>query len=224
MNFEKDNIDKYDSDDDLNFMPLNIDSSLSPNSTKFPLLYNMDGISITQNYGAISLGFPNLNINPNPIPLNNIPNPEMAPLTPYPKNIPNIYSNDDNTSSKISGTTNNANNSFNTNSDSIELEYPTELNDDFLYSYNEPKINERYLETSINVLDILRNFDFSGDYLSSDSRKDTYTENEVNNILSLIEKDNVGILATMKAYRIPYPIAKLLIKKIIKISLDNCKR
>lgn len=224
MNFEKDNIDKYDSDDDLNFMPLNIDSSLSPNSTKFPLLYNMDGISITQNYGAISLGFPNLNINPNPIPLNNIPNPEMAPLTPYPKNIPNIYSNDDNTSSKISGTTNNANNSFNTNSDSIELEYPTELNDDFLYSYNEPKINERYLETSINVLDVLRNFDFSGDYLSSDSRKDTYTENEVNNILSLIEKDNVGILATIKAYRIPYPIAKLLIKKIIKISLDNCKR
>lgn len=224
MNFEKDNIDKYDSDDDLNFMPLNIDSSLSPNSTKFPLLYNMDGISITQNYGAISLGFPNLNINPNPIPLNNIPNPEMAPLAPYPKNIPNIYSNDDNTSSKISGTTNNTNNSFNTNSDSIELEYPTELNDDFLYSYNEPKINERYLENSINILDILRNFDFSTDYSSSESRKNTYTENEINNILSLIEKDNVGILATMKAYRIPYPIAKLLIKKIIKISLDNCKR
>lgn len=226
MNFGKNNIDKYNSDDDLNFMPLNIESSLSPNSTKFPILYNMDGISITQNYGAISLGFPNLNINPSPMPLNTSHTPEIAPLTPYPKNIPNIDSNNDNANSKISATPNNSNtnNLFDVNPDSIELEYPTELNDDFLYSYNEPKINDRYLENSINILDILRNFDFSVDYSSSESRKNTYTENEINDILSLIEKDNAGILATMKAYRIPYPIAKLLIKKIIKISLDNCKR
>lgn len=223
MNFEKNNIDKYNSDDDLNFMPLNIESSLSPNNTKFPVLYNMDGVSITKTHGSISLGFPNLNINPNPMPLNTTPNTEISPLTPYPKDIPNIDSNIDNTNSKISGTTNN-NNLFNKNSDSIELEYPTELNDDFLYSYNEPQINKRYLENSINVLDILRNFDFSLNYSSSKSRKNTYTENEINDILSLIEKDNAGILATMKAYRIPYPIAKLLIKKIIQISLDNYKR
>lgn len=224
MNFEKDNIDKYNSDDDLNFIPLNIEPSLSPNSAKFPLSYNMDGISISQNYGAISLGFPNLNINPNPIPLNTTHTPEMAPLTPYPKNIPNIYSNNDNNNSKIYESNDANNNLFNKNSESTELEYPTELNDDFLYSYNEPEINERHSENFINVLDVLRSFDFSVDCSPSESRKNTYTENEINDILSLIEKDNIGILATMKAYRIPYPIAKLLIKKIIKISLDNCKR
>ena len=36
------------------------------------------------------------------------------------------------------------------------------------------------------------------------------------NIFSKIENDHSGILATMKAYRIPYPIAKILIKKIKK--------
>ena len=43
-------------------------------------------------------------------------------------------------------------------------------------------------------------------------------------IFDIIENDHSGILATMKAYRIPYPIAKILIKKIIKISLDNCNK
>lgn len=224
MNFEKYNTDKYNGDDDLNFIPLNIESALSPNSTKFPLIYNMDGISISQNYGAISLGFPNLNINPSPIPLNNTSNPEMAPLMPYPKNISNMESNNDNYTMNESDNNNANTPSFNTPSDSEQLEYPTELNDDFLYSYNEPKINDRYLENSVNVLDILRNFDLSLDYYSSESRKNTYTENEINEIFSFIEKDNSGILAAMKAYRVPYPIAKLLIKKIIKISLDNCKR
>ena len=46
----------------------------------------------------------------------------------------------------------------------------------------------------------------------------------MNKIFDIIESDHSGILATMKAYRIPYPIAKILIKKIIKISLDNCNK
>lgn len=229
MRSKKDNIDEYNNDEDLNFMPLNIESSLSPNSAKFPLLFNMDGISITKTYGAISLGFPNLNINPNPMPLNITTMPEMAPLTPYPKNIPNIdlntSLNNDNNNVKTPGINTNTNtNLFNPNTNATGLEYPTELDDDFLYSYNEPKVNDRYLENSVNILDILRNFDFSLDFSSSESRKNNCSEDEVNDIFSLIEKNNAGILATMKAYRIPYPIAKLLIKKIIKISLDNCKR
>ena len=39
---------------------------------------------------------------------------------------------------------------------------------------------------------------------------------KINNIFSKIENDHSGILATMKAYRIPYPIAKILIKKLLK--------
>lgn len=265
MSSKKSNIEKYNNnDDDLNFIPLNIDSSLAPNSTKFPLQFNVDGISVTKTLGTISLGFPNLNINPTPLPLTTNPITELAPLTPYPKNIPTLDSNtslNKNISSKTNtndysnkyanpnaynnnyttpndnnynnnytnpyNNTNNNNNYMNPNNynnDNINLEYPTEQDDSFLYSYNEPKVNERYLDNSVNILDILRNFDISLDFSSSESRKNNCTEDEVDEVFALIEKDNPGILATMKAYRIPYPIAKLLIKKIIKISLDNCKR
>ena len=220
MSSKKSNIEKYNNnDDDLNFIPLNIDSSLAPNSTKFPLQFNVDGISVTKTLGTISMGFPNLNINPTPLPLTTNPITELAPLTPYPKNIPTIDSN-----TSFNNTNNQFNNNVNKNNIGSELEYPTEQDDNFLHSYNESKVNERYLDESINILDILRNFDMTLDFSSSESRKNNCTEDDVNEVFSLIEKDNPGILATMKAYRIPYPIAKLLIKKIIKISLDNCKR
>ena len=215
MNSKKDNTENHNNDD-LNFIPLDIDSSLAPNSTKFPLQFDIEGISITKTLGTISLGFPNLNINPTPMPLNENPIVELAPLTPYPKNIPTI---DSATSLNQSNEATNINVKSNTS-----VEYKSEVDDSILYSYNEPKVNERYIDDSVNILDILRNFDISLDFSSSESRKNNCSEDEVNKILSLIEKDNPGILATMKAYRIPYPITKILIKKIIKISLDNCKR
>lgn len=226
MSSKKDNKKIYNNDnEDLNFIPLNLDSSLAPNSSKFPLLFNVDGVSFSKTYSSMSLGFPNSNINQNLMPLNINQPTQMAPLTPYPNTIPNIDSNiplneytgnfDSNKEFKGNANMGNTN---------MELEFPSELEDNFLYSYNEPKVNERYLDNSVNVLDILRNFDISLDFSTSESRKNNCTENEVNKIFSLIEKDNPGILATMKAYRIPYPITKLLIKKIIKISLDNCKR
>lgn len=224
MSSKKNNTEKYNNDDDLTFIPLNIDSSLAPNSTKFPLQFDIEGISLTKTLGTISLGFPNLNINPTPVPLTTNPMVELAPLTPYPKNIPTM---DSNTSlNKKSNNTNNQSNNNTTinNSNTTGLEYPSELDDSFLYSYNEEKVNERYIDDSVNILEVLRNFDISLDFSSSESRKNNSTEDEVNEIFSLIEKDNPGILATMKAYRIPYPITKLLIKKIIKISLDNYKR
>lgn len=235
MSSKKSDIEKYNNtDDDLNFVPLNIDSSLAPNSSKFPLQFNIDGVSVTKTLGTISLGFPNLNINPTPLPLTTNPLTELAPLTPYPKNIPTLDSNtslneninnttnaNDYNSNYINHNNNNNSNNNNMNSNNISLEYPTEQDDSFLYSYNEPKVNERYFDNSVNILDILKNFDISVDFSSSESRKNNCTEDEV---FALIEKDNPGILATMKTYRIPYPISKLLIKKIIQISLDNCKR
>ena len=41
-NTEKYNNEKYNNDDDLTFIPLNIDSSLAPNSTKFPLQFDIE--------------------------------------------------------------------------------------------------------------------------------------------------------------------------------------
>lgn len=46
MSSKKDNKKIYNNDnEDLNFIPLNLDSSLAPNSSKFPLLFNVDGVS-----------------------------------------------------------------------------------------------------------------------------------------------------------------------------------
>ncbi|WP_370772432.1 hypothetical protein [Clostridium sp.] len=118
MSSKKNNVEKYnnnnnnnnDNNDDLTFIPLNIDSSLAPNSTKFPL--QIEGISVTKTLGTISLGFPNLNINPTPMPLTTNPVIELAPLTPYPKNIPTIDSNE---------SLNTKNNNINTNNKIIAL-------------------------------------------------------------------------------------------------------
>ena len=85
MNSKKANIDN----DDLKFIPLNIDSSLSPNGSKFPILYNLDGLSLSGIFGSISLELPNLNVSPIPLEMVDSITPVMAPLMPYPKNTPN---------------------------------------------------------------------------------------------------------------------------------------
>lgn len=224
MSSKKNNTENCKANNDLTFIPLNIDSNFAPNSAKFPLQFSIDGFSVTKTFGTVSLDNPNLNINPTPMPLNVNPITKMAPLTPYPINIPTMDSNtslNQTPGSNMSPSISNSNLSSNSN---MGLEYPTEPADNFLHSYNEPQVNQRYLDDSVNVLDILRNFDISLDFSISESRKNNCSEEEVDKLFSLIEKDNPGILATMKAYRIPYPIAKLLIKKIIQVSLDNCKR
>lgn len=217
--------DKSKIDNDLNFVPLNIENPLGSNNN-FPLNYNLEEISMTKTYGTLSLSFPTLNLNPLPMPLNTTPLIESAPLTPYPKNIPTLEESTNlspnvNNSSKDEITTNIPNTNT-TSNNTFDLEYPDEDND-FLYSYNESRLNENYLDNLVNPIDILRNFDISLDF-DSDIRKDNCTTDDIDSIFSIIEKDYSGILATLKAYRIPYPIAKLLIKKIIKISLLNCKR
>ena len=71
----------------------------------------------------------------------------------------------------------------------------------------------------INPLDILRNFSFD-DIQLSDNFRNNNKENYIDEIFKKIEDNNSVVLATMKAYRIPYPIAKLLIKNIIKLTLE----
>ena len=70
-NTENNNNNNNNNNDDLTFIPLDINSSLAPNSTKFPLQFDIEGVSVTKTLGTISLGFPNLNINPNSRTINN---------------------------------------------------------------------------------------------------------------------------------------------------------
>lgn len=218
MSSKKDNIDN----DDLKFIPLNIDSSLSPSSSKFPMFCNLDQLSFSGILSSISLELPDLNATPIPLDTVNSISSVMAPLMPYPKNISDLNNSNsiyNNINTKI-----NTSKEQNYNNKSFELEYPDELNTDLLHSYNEQTIKSRQLDNYVNAVDILRNFDLSLNYSIDEYRKNNCTENEVNDIFTKIENDHSGILSTMKAYRIPYPIAKILIKKIIKISLDNCDK
>ena len=125
---------------------------------------------------------------------------------PYPNNIPSM-----DTSNTIPITSPNEN--------ILNNEFPSETSSDNLYSYNtNDSRNISYYLPSINPLDILRNFDLS---FSGDDSRDSVSNKEIDDIFKCIKTDNSAILSTLKAYRIPLPIASLIIKKIIKITLEH---
>lgn len=239
------NSNKNQKDNDLNFAPMNIQDSLKLNTFPAP---NISGGPM--NAGTMYMCFPTPAINMMNNQMNKDNKSQVSPLTPYPSNIPNIentqYNNPNANTNNVpsnfsnqynSPTTNNNNapggssNQFNTpntntnnfpssfSSQSSDLEYPSELNSGDLYSYNKPRLNENYDLDLINPVDILRNF-ISEDIELSDDCRDDSKENYVDAIFKKIEDNNSMVLATMKAYRIPYPIAKLLIKNIIKLTLE----
>lgn len=216
----KPNNNSNQQDNDLKFTPLSIQEPLKLNNFTAPLI---NGPAPSGGMGFMCF----------PTPLSNLPmqdinkpyNTNLAPLTPYPKNIPTIEktqinpstNNNLNTNTNTNNT-NNFNNNLSNNS-SNSLEFPSELNADDLYSYNKPRVNDNYLSDSINPLDILRNFIIE-DTRILDRFRDSYNQNDIDDIFKKIEDNNSVVLSTMKAYRIPYPIAKLLIKNIIKLTLE----
>ena len=103
-----------------------------------------------------------------------------------------------------------------------QLDYPDQTNENILPSYNKnsnsPTNNSTSLNNSRNImLNALREFDFNEEL-------DIDRTNTIDTIYSKIEKDNQGTLALLQSYRIPYPISKLIIKRIIKSSLNYCKK
>lgn len=138
---------------------------------------------------------------PSPTTMPNIP------LMPYPSSIPSLELDDLNTLNNLAPPPG-------------AIESSQEADSDDLHSYNAP---EHSINTTantpdtINAVDILRNFDYSYDYTIADNRNDMSSK-DIDKIFEEIEKNHPGILATMKAYRVPYPISKVLIKKIIYIT------
>lgn len=69
---------------------------------------------------------------------------------------------------------------------------------------------------------LLRNFNFEG-FLDSDYRGESGSQiEEIDRIFNIVKSDN-SIIQTLKAYNVPKPISDLIIKKIIKITLENSK-
>lgn len=99
------------------------------------------------------------------------------------------------------------------------------------YYSNDPEDSiNRNVNTNINIakdiipntFDVLRGLD-----LDLDETKDlerTHSDNDVNKIYSRIEKSNPGIFATFYSYRIPRPIVRVIVKRLIRLTLSYCDR
>lgn len=79
-----------------------------------------------------------------------------------------------------------------------------------------------YIEEPIHM-ELLRNLDFEN-YLDKSYRGGMENQREVDMIFKIVKDDN-SIADTFRAYNVPTPISDLIIKKIIKINLENsnCK-
>lgn len=112
--------------------------------------------------------------------------------------------------------------SFNKPTDSeTENEFPSETKESELYCYYNsitPCTNEKDQERVPSPSDILMNLSFDVDEILSDKRSKTSIQS--NSILESIEKNEPNIIAAFSSYKIPYPVTKVLLKKIIKLSLD----
>lgn len=215
---------------DLTFVPLNIQDPFKFDTSNFEPLLSFDDVSISNFCTNIFIGFPPLNLELNKPFVGEPLKLLSSPLMPYPTNVPSL---DESNLSSLNSNIGKLNQpeklpklpNTNTAQSIIEtnLEYPSEVDSNDLYSYNKPRLNEDYDFNLVNPLDILRQFDlYDEDIL--ESYRGSPLSNDVNEIYMQIEKNNALLLATMKSYRIPYPIAKLLIKKVIKLTLDYSKK
>ncbi|MBC5628953.1 hypothetical protein H8S20_08615 [Clostridium sp. NSJ-6] len=205
---------KNKKDNDLTFAPMNIQDALKPANFPTP---NITGGPMSN--GTMYMCFPAPSINMMNPAMNTDNMTNIVPSTPYPSNIPDIEKTEMNNPKNTINSNTTQNVPSNLPSNSSQLEYPSEVNSEDLYSYNKPRLNDNYDTNLINPLDILRNFSFEDIQLSDGCRGDS-KEDDVEEIFKKIEENNSVVLATMKAYRIPYPIAKLLIKNIIKLTLE----
>lgn len=114
--------------------------------------------------------------------------------------------------------------------EAANLESPAEENTEVLKQYNkkkEIKTNTKNDNKSTNVTcecqikpqEILREYDLSLE-VNDDYLKRGSSVKKINEIFSYLEDSDGNILNALNAYRVPYPISKALVKKIISISVD----
>lgn len=111
--------------------------------------------------------------------------------------------------------------------------YPSETEESELYCYHNSLGNcySQNLESDIRneaptIIDALRNLNFDEDEildLNQDENSEMRQKNPIQKIFSQIQNNNPEIYRTLLAYNIPKPIAKTLMKKIIRLTLVYSK-
>lgn len=77
-------------------------------------------------------------------------------------------------------------------------------------------------DTIPSTFDVLRNLDL--DLNESEDLERAKSENDVDKIYSKIERTHPGIFATFYSYRIPRPIVKVVVKRLIRLTLAYCDK
>lgn len=108
--------------------------------------------------------------------------------------------------------------------------FPDESSGENLYSYNNPSSNTTSNNSTVsstdrnkpNILNILRDLNIDLDEDNDLVRH--CSDKRIDKIYNKIEKNNPEIMGVLDTYEVPCPIAKVLIRKIIKVTLNHCKR
>lgn len=99
----------------------------------------------------------------------------------------------------------------------LAVPMPGSINTPNLNSLNDDKGTDENKEDLTSELFKELNLNIDEDYYPSEESRNI--ENEVNSILEKIENNNISILNTLKAYKVPYPIARLLVRRIVRLTL-----
>ena len=102
-----------------------------------------------------------------------------------------------------------------------ELCYYSNESENFLDRNGNDNINT-VKDTIPTTFDVLRDLDFDLDEREDLER--VHYDNDVNKIYSRIEQRNPGIFATLYSYRIPRPIARVIVKRLIRLTLSYCDK
>ena len=71
------------------------------------------------------------------------------------------------------------------------------------------------------MLEVLKEFNVN---LDEDTDVSRNNNEDIDKIYKQFEEENPGTFSLLKTYNVPYPIVKIIIKRIIKTSLKNCNK
>ncbi|MBW6408631.1 hypothetical protein [Clostridium weizhouense] len=186
---------------DINFFPLRTDFNFNYDLSIATPLNNFNKSLFNNN---IPFYFRNNTISNVNEPFNNKEYSELYPSETKNSELHSYY-NELNTNNTITTNTTN-NNAYDNNM----------LNNNLFSEDTTNNITKRVLTPD----EILRNFDLDLD--ESMDLERSCSDNSVNKIYAKIAKENSAIINTLSSYNIPSPVSRLIIKRIIKLSLKYC--
>ena len=142
----------------------------------------------------------------------------------YNNNLNNNEAYNNNNKNKYGNNYNNLNNKVNSNPNNNGNDYNNNLNNNDTYNNNqntdEPVELDYYKE--LIHMSLLRSVDFNSN--SDTNFRGNKLSSKIDEIFNQVKSED-SIVETFKVYNIPKPISDLVIKKIIKIALENyeCK-